>query len=113
MIIILGSIVNVIWGWGLDAIRSFIEHKNLHFDNELNIHVSSQNHEESGYGLFLDLLNLLYQLRISHPRRSGLDRKYNHLRPIYLLLITASKNQPLEVPNITYSTDQQAISVFF
>ena len=51
MIIILCSIVNVIWGWG-DAIQPFNEHKNLHFDNELNIHMSSQNHEESGYGLF-------------------------------------------------------------
>ena len=36
------------------------EHENLHFGNEHNIHMSSNNYEESGYDLDLDLLTTLY-----------------------------------------------------
>ena len=46
--------------------------------------MSSKNHEESGYGLDLDLLTITYQLRVSYPRRSGLVKMGNQLRPIYL-----------------------------
>ena len=35
------------------------EHANLHFDNECDIHMSSQNYEDSGHGLHLDLLTIL------------------------------------------------------
>ena len=37
-------------------ILSANEHKNLHFNNEQNIHMCSKNYEESGYGLDLDAL---------------------------------------------------------
>ena len=56
MITILGSIGNNMEG----PIWPFNEHKNLHFDNEEDIHVSSKNYEESGYSLNLDLLAISY-----------------------------------------------------
>jgi hypothetical protein len=37
-----------------------------------------------GYGFDLDLIVVLYKLCGSYPRTSGLVRKSNHLRPIYL-----------------------------
>ena len=37
--------------------------------------MSSENHEESGYGLDLDLLTISYLLSVSYPRRSGQVRK--------------------------------------
>ena len=40
--------------WPLD------EHKNHHYDNEQDIHTSSEICEESGYGLNLDLLTISY-----------------------------------------------------
>ena len=36
------------------------EHENLHFDNALDIHVSCEGYEESGYTDNLDLLTILY-----------------------------------------------------
>jgi hypothetical protein len=36
------------------------EHANLHFDNELDIYMSSKNFKDSGHGLDLDLLTILY-----------------------------------------------------
>ena len=48
--------------------------------------MTSENHEESGYGLDLDQLTISYWLRVSYPRRSGLVGNSNHLRPIYLKL---------------------------
>ena len=49
--------------------------------------------EEIGYDLDLDLLIILYSLRVSYPRRGGLAGKNNHLRPIYLsILISALDN---------------------
>ena len=42
-------------------------------------------YEESGYSLDLDLLtNISYESHVSYPRRSGILRKHNHSRPIYL-----------------------------
>ena len=41
-------------------IQAFNEHKNIHFDNEQNIHMSSKIYEEVGYDLHLDLLTILY-----------------------------------------------------
>ena len=35
------------------------EHENPHFNNEYNTHMNSKNHEESGYGLDLDLVTIL------------------------------------------------------
>ena len=40
--------------WG--AIWSFNEKENLHIDNDEDIHMTSENSEESGYGHSLDLL---------------------------------------------------------
>lgn len=40
--------------------------------------------EESGYTLHFDLLTISYQSCASYPGRSGLTRKCNQLRPIYL-----------------------------
>lgn len=38
----------------------FNKHNNLHFDSELDIHIISENHEESNYILDLQLLTTLY-----------------------------------------------------
>ena len=38
---------------------TFHEHENLHFDNEEDVHMSSKNTKESGYGLNLHLLTIL------------------------------------------------------
>ena len=38
----------------------FNEHENLQSDNEEDIHMSSKNYEESGYGLDVDMLTILY-----------------------------------------------------
>jgi hypothetical protein len=35
-------------------------------------HISSINYEEGGYALDLDLLSILYEVCVSHHRRSGL-----------------------------------------
>ena len=43
IVTIMGSIVNIIGG----AMCPLNEHKNLHFDNELDIHVKCKNYEES------------------------------------------------------------------
>ena len=51
-IAILGSIVNIIGG----LVRPFNEHKNLHFDNKWNLHMSSKYLKKIGYGLNLNLL---------------------------------------------------------
>ena len=56
MIIILDSIVNITGGVG--PIWPFNKHKNLHFDNAHDIHMSSKNYGESGYSLDLDLLTI-------------------------------------------------------
>ena len=44
--------------WG-EPIWPFNAHENLHFDNEQDIHTSSEMYEESGYGLNLDMLTIL------------------------------------------------------
>jgi hypothetical protein len=62
MLIILGMIVNMIGGglvWPLD------EHKDLHFNIELNIHMNFKSYEANGYGHDLDLLIILHQLHLS------------------------------------------------
>ena len=61
VITILDSITSIIAeeGGGWD-IWSFNEHENLHFDNELDIHVRYENYKESDYNLNLDLLNTSY-----------------------------------------------------
>ena len=39
----------------------FNEHKNLYFvNNKLDIHVSSENYEEKGYGLDVDVPTISY-----------------------------------------------------
>ena len=51
LLTILDIIVNIIrWNYA-----TFINTENLHFDNEQEIHMSSENYEESGYRLDLDL----------------------------------------------------------
>ena len=50
--------------WG--HVRPFNEHENLHFDNGKDIHTSSENHEESGYNFNLELLMILYWVRVSY-----------------------------------------------
>ena len=54
MLTLLGAVVNMYFGGG--GIWSLNKHTNLHFDNEQEIHMSSQNYEKSGYDLDLDLL---------------------------------------------------------
>ena len=36
------------------------DHENSHFDNALDIQMSSENHEKNGYGLDLEMLTILY-----------------------------------------------------
>ena len=36
------------------------EHKNLHIDNEEDMHMNSENHVANGYGHNLDLLSILH-----------------------------------------------------
>ena len=40
--------------------RPFNEHKYPHSDGEQKIHIRSENDEENGYGLNLDLLTIVY-----------------------------------------------------
>ena len=40
---------------------------NSHFDDEQDIHVSSENHEESGYGFNLDSLTISYSSYVPYP----------------------------------------------
>ena len=52
--------------------------------------MSSINYEDSGYGLNLDLVTILYQSHVSYPRISGVAME-NHSRPIYLKLMAPCK----------------------
>jgi hypothetical protein len=81
MITILGSIANIIGGY-----QPFMEHKNLHFDNEYDVHMSSKNYEASGYGLDLDSLAIFCPNHMFHILGEvGQLEISNHLRPIYLM----------------------------
>ena len=73
MVIVLGSEVNIIGREGPGG--PFNEHENLRFDVEQVIHMSSRNHEESGYGFDLDLLTILYKQCISFSKGSKLVEK--------------------------------------
>ena len=53
-----------------------------------NIHMSTKNYAESGYGLKLDMLTSCTNY-VSYPRRSGLVRKSDHLIPISFILFYA------------------------
>ena len=49
---ILDSYINILWKTGLYACSySPNDHKNLHFDHKLGVHIISQNYEESAYNL--------------------------------------------------------------
>ena len=65
--------------FGEGSIWPLNDHKNIHFDNEYNSLMSSKFFEESGCGLNLDLLIIMYISRVSNPWRSGVVRKMNHL----------------------------------
>jgi hypothetical protein len=52
LLIFLGSVVNMIEG----SCMTITDHESLHFDNELDIHMSSENYEANDYGHNLDLL---------------------------------------------------------
>ena len=55
MITLLRSGINILWG----------SHENLHFGNESDMHIRSDNYEESGYyGLGLDLLTITDESRV-------------------------------------------------
>jgi len=53
-----------------------MEHQKLHFDNELDIHMSSENHEESD--LESDLRTTSYNSCVSYPSRSALVGRSHH-----------------------------------
>ena len=59
-------------------------HKKFHFDNEHDVHMSSEIHGESGYGIDLKLVTILYWLRVSYPLRIELVGRSYHLRSFYL-----------------------------
>lgn len=56
MIIILGSILNIIWVEGRRHIRSFNQTEDIRFGNEqVNNHMSSENYKVNDYGHDLEL----------------------------------------------------------
>ena len=57
------------------------------FHNKYVIYMSSKHYEESGYGLNLDLLTILYWLLDSYLRRSALVKIGNNIRPICLMTV--------------------------
>ena len=65
MITILGHSITGQHNWG-EPIWPFNEHKNLHFDNEKDMYMSSKDYEESGYGLKLDWLTISYHVLIMY-----------------------------------------------
>ena len=65
--------------------------------NRMPIYMSSENLEESGF--ILDMLIISYLLCVSNPRRSGLDGRSNHSRPINL--------------NLTSTENKRVVDVFF
>ena len=67
---ILNLIANTIAGNLYDHLTNPSE--DLDFDKDSNIEPISKNHEESGYNLDVNLLTILYLLRVAYPRRSGL-----------------------------------------
>ena len=80
MVIVLISSINIIF---LGSIGLFNELENLQFDMG-DVYISSKNEEESGYGLYLDLLTSSHESHVSHPKTIGLfEKKTDHLRPIY------------------------------
>lgn len=82
MITILGLIITKIEGTYMVCLN---KHENLHFDDEHDIYMSSEVYEESDKGLKLHLPTILVlgKSRVLYygPRRSGLVKKSNHLRP--------------------------------
>jgi hypothetical protein len=108
--IILGSTVNVIGGniYGQLA-------REFSLDNKWNIHLSLKNHEESGYGLSLNLLTISYQSCESYTKRSGLVGKSNHVNPFTLgmwTMVSISKKSdhiPLQHYNHTNPTNAKII----
>ena len=67
IMIVLGSIVNIIWGGErelYDHFMSIIIH--LHVDNEYDVSSSSKNYEECSYNISLDLLTILYYCRLNN-----------------------------------------------
>ena len=72
LLTILGSRINII-GRILNA-HLTKDKVNLHFDNERDIHMSSKNDDENGYGQDLDFLIISYQLSLSYCTSSGLCR---------------------------------------
>ena len=93
--IILGSIGNIYWGDLYDLLSTKIFTLKM---KERDIHTSSEDFEESGYGLNVDVLTVSHWSRVSNPRRSGLVDKSNHWKPIYLspLWHTKSITNPVE-----------------
>ena len=67
LLTILGSRISVI---GADLYDRLLSMRMFAFDNEQDIHMSSEHYEESVYGLDLKLLTIFYELHVSHPRRS-------------------------------------------
>ena len=66
-------------------IWAFDELEDLHFDNEQDIHISSEDHEENGFGPDSDLSIISHYLKcVPYPTRSGCTVKSVHSRPTYL-----------------------------
>jgi hypothetical protein len=66
MLIILGSIINIFGG---ETYMIFEELKNLHFEDEEDIHMSSKNYVENGYrNIALDLLIISHEKWVQRDR---------------------------------------------
>jgi hypothetical protein len=74
------------------------EHKNLHFENEKNVHLSSKNNEESDNGLDLDLDSPCTYCLFSYFRRSRLVGNSNYFKsPIYVSINHDSLTKSIRV----------------
>jgi hypothetical protein len=65
LLIILGSIVNIVGEGGGRHIWSLCKKENFHFVNELDIHKMSRSHWETGCGHKLNWLILSHELDVS------------------------------------------------
>ena len=52
-----------------------LQEENPHFGKKSDTHMSSDNNEENGCGLDVDLLIILLQFYVQYPRRSGCRAK--------------------------------------
>ena len=83
MLTFLNTMVNLVEG---GAIWSLTNIDDLHFEDEEDVYMSSENNEESGHDL--DLPSISHKLSVSNPTWSGCKEKDARVRPAYLRQIS-------------------------